>query len=204
MKRLISWEKFSNPFRHKEDGIPPKKEKLDEDDLPEYEEVSNKVSMSDLVIENPQTLEYDMLGRQYNLWILNTNFDIDSDEELDKIYRIDGVEFVEPISRYRVRIAVGKLFCDSAVREKIGEVILESGIPNIELDSDTAQKVSVALSLLKGTYEHWAIFVLPNGEMDIVKEEKIMTPEFLETVELYQAAKKHVTGYLVTSESNHN
>lgn len=57
-----------------------------------------------------------------NMWIGNCNFTID-DEVINKIKVIDGVETLEPLTRYRFRVGIAKQFNDKRILLKINKSV---------------------------------------------------------------------------------
>lgn len=60
-----------------------------------------------------------------HMWIGNCNFSID-DEVINKIKVIDGVETLEPLTRYRFRVGIAKQFNDKKILLKINKAVCKT------------------------------------------------------------------------------
>jgi len=84
--------------------FPPK------DDEAEY----NDGFFNGLMVQSPMGMDYPLSGyydQDMSMWTMHTNFDIVR-PMIPIIEKVDGVESITPISRYRLRIGIGKLFID--------------------------------------------------------------------------------------------
>lgn len=126
--RLIVWEKWVDPFD-------PENLKLDndEDNIEEQLENEQQDIMSPLlhnqikVIMTPiGMLPADVLATsdKFNFWIGHTNFDITTGVA-NTIEQSSGVEVLDILTRYRFRIAVGKIFTDREVMKQINDNVYE-------------------------------------------------------------------------------
>jgi hypothetical protein len=134
--------------------------------------------------------------KQFQMWMGHTNFTIDKRVQ-DVIKRIEGVEVLRIISRYRFIIAVGRLFDFREVRVAIHralcgtttDTILEA-IENNQL----RQEVIETIERLKITDKDWALLLLPNGKIDIA-----WGANMKEKIVLFKTAKEKLGAILIES-----
>lgn len=140
------------------------------------------------------------INESLQFWMAYTNFDITS-EVKEKIDTTSGVEILDIISRYSFRIAVGKAFDSSEVKYDIQKILNALPPPkgeinpqNITLDKVTKEKVSSLQSIIKKEFQYWAIYVIPNGEIDVAGTNE---KENYDThLELYQQAQTMAGGII--------
>lgn len=92
---------------------------------------------------------------------INFNFTKDM---LEAISKLDGVEFVRAVTRYRFVIGVGRLFEPNEVRETVEKYL---GVESTECASLVPDEVSEILNEIKGKVkpnEKWVVYIFPNGE----------------------------------------
>lgn len=56
------------------------------------------------------------------IWVANTNFDINK-EILEIINKVEGIEALKPLTRYKLAIGIGKLFDDTIVKNDISKQV---------------------------------------------------------------------------------
>jgi hypothetical protein len=123
----IVWEKWRDPFLGYDEN------EIDVDNVNFLDEANeeddqNIKRMHDPVkaIATPMGLipynEYTASSKIFNFWIGHTNFTISKSVE-DKIENTDGVETLDIFTRYRFRIAIGKVFEDREIMRSIEERI---------------------------------------------------------------------------------
>jgi hypothetical protein len=123
----IVWEKWRDPFLGYDEN------EIDVDNVNFLDEANeeddqNIKRMHDPVkaIATPMGLipynEYTASSKIFNFWIGHTNFTI-SKSVADKIENTDGVETLDIFTRYRFRIAIGKVFEDREIMRSIEERI---------------------------------------------------------------------------------
>jgi hypothetical protein len=205
MRRKIKWEYWQNPF----DGDKPEYVPEDEAEIPSPWEADNEDE--DLpphrirpVIPTPMGFlpvnPYREFNRAFEWWMGYTNFDVTADAR-NKIEAVPGVEVLEILMRYTFRIAVGKCFQSPEVKLEIQRVLDamppqkgEMNPGNMSLDEDTRQKVSVLKKSLGEKFPFWAVYVLPNGEIDVGGSS---TEDGYERyVDLYRETQKLVGGVI--------
>lgn len=132
---LIIWQKWFDPFGSDEDtNIEPKhllenSEKLN--DHLEYSEETEEDHISSKpvrAIATPMGLipytENTASGKIFNFWIGHTNFSI-TKKIANIIENADGVETLDVFTRYRFRIAIGKVFDASKIMKQINDQVYE-------------------------------------------------------------------------------
>jgi hypothetical protein len=123
-ENLIVWQKWLDPFGDDEEN---------HDFIDDYDE--NNDDSSDTfdspmkpmkAIATPLGIipytENTASGKIFNFWIGHTNFNITSDVA-HTIENADGVETLDIFTRYRFRIAIGKVFDESKVKFEISKSV---------------------------------------------------------------------------------
>lgn len=129
----IIWQKWADPFG--QDDIEENIESLydTEEDIKGYAdktEMPNKIINSQYVqiIATPMGIipinENTASNKIFNFWLGHTNFDI-TKKIATIIEDTNGVETLDIFTRYRFRIAVGKVFNDSKVMRNINDQVYE-------------------------------------------------------------------------------
>jgi len=149
----------------------------------------------------------DSLGsKSFDFWILHTNFDI-RENIVKAIEQVNGVETLEIYTRYRIRVGFPRsgLFRPRDIMHEIEEAIYDIDRDSqnqllIGLDTDVAKKVIDARNKIEEKYEYWAIWVVPNGNMEVVSSDKL-NEQYQSKLALLQQAHINVGGRLITSEN---
>jgi len=144
--------------------------------------------------------------RQFEFWTGHTNFNIDQ-EAKDILDNTLGVEVLFIISPLRFMVAKGKMFEWRDIRIDIekglcGKHSVDEQIESIQ-DADTCKKVERLREDLIKSYDHWAIYIFPNGEYDFVyvkDENDGEFDKFIEDVKLYKESVKLSGGILLQSD----
>lgn len=130
VKPLIQWAKTNDPLKTI-DSVIEEQKLYSLDDLPEEEEgeeeddVSGKnvnvlfTSMGGMVLDSSNNLH-----KIFNFWDGHANFDITQDI-CNVIEMVPGVEILNIFSRYRFRIAIGRLFNGSDVKADIQKQVYD-------------------------------------------------------------------------------
>lgn len=110
MKKTIAWEKYKNPFEEMKDAqLETSEEETDYNDgYDELEEGQNQVPNMFMPIPMSQMSMMDPF-REFNLWTGHTNFVL-NEAAVMQIQAVTGVETLNPISPYRMRLGIAKLF----------------------------------------------------------------------------------------------
>tara|TARA_R110000824_G_scaffold77249_1_gene195443 strand:+ start:11400 stop:12050 length:651 start_codon:yes stop_codon:yes gene_type:complete len=140
-------------------------------------------------------------SNQFDCWLGHSNFDITASVR-DALEEIPGVEVLVILTRYRFFIGIGRMFSFRDVRVTIEKEILRDShaYPEEQLDSPHATELVEKIKQSLIDYNHWAIFVFPNGEVDYVSAD---TPEdklYKETLTLYRNAKLLTGGLIIKSD----
>lgn len=144
-------------------------------------------------IEGTEAVIQDFMDRNFNIWILHSNFEMNNDT-LDLLWDIPGVEVLEPLTRYRLKIAFGRLFKEEEVKTKINRMLLFSDHQQLTLTDTLKEQVDRAADILKD-YAFWIIMVLPNGKMNTASAQSY-DPTFERTYELFRETQRAVGAYV--------
>jgi hypothetical protein len=146
---------------------------------------------------------YGSFATNFNFWMMHTNFNLSS-KVVNILKKIDGVETCDVVSRYRARIGFGKCFKSSDVKEEIKYALTDQpqkkpgqGDDVLWMDDDTRQKILLLEQQAKGRYKHWAIYVIPNGQIAFAHAED--DKEYEKYVELFQQTRELAGGLVFTS-----
>jgi hypothetical protein len=139
-KKIIVWEKWVDPFFGEEedtfDQIDDEGEESnyeDEDIIPGEifdnmikKEINQQKNTQIKVISTPMGIvpinEYTASSKIFNFWTGHTNFSI-TPNIANIIESVDGVETLDIFTRYRFRIAIGKIFNSGEVMNKVSSSI---------------------------------------------------------------------------------
>lgn len=201
-KRKIIWQHWQNPFGgDEEEFVNEEAAKIRTPWEDEEEEKEVKIRP---VVPTPMGFmpiyPFQSFSKSFEFWLGHTNFDITPGVK-DKIEATEGVEILDVITRYCFRVAVGKAFTGADVKISIQRAL--NAMPprqgeinpyDIKLDKDTEQKVSLLRKSLADTFEFWAIYVLPNGEIDVTGANT--QDGHAMHVELYQQAQELAGGVI--------
>jgi len=141
MQNLIVWQKWMDPFGDDDESTLDQSEPefYDEQDKPikEEEEINGSLdskkfvkikSSSVKVMATPMGIipinENTASSKIFNFWVGHTNFNI-TNKIAQIIEETDGVETLDIFTRYRFRIAIGKVFTDSNVMKNINDNVYE-------------------------------------------------------------------------------
>lgn len=125
-------------------------------------------------------------GKDFSFWIGNTNFPLDV-EFFDKVDTTLGVESFAVLTPYKFVITIAKLFDPDQVKQQIYDLIREESPEVLRIKQDLSK------------YNNWAIFVLPNGEINYTFDED---DNFAEMVKTYEKLKSEVGGRIITPASS--
>lgn len=140
-------------------------------------------------------------GYHFDFWTLHTNFAIS--EEIAKIIcDCPGVDAFIPMTRYRCRVGFPKsgLFNISECKLKIENSICNVENTNIEPENlkmifadDVKEKIDNKIAELKSRSKCWALYVLPNGNMEILESE-IANSVFKTKLKIFEETQKLAGG----------
>jgi hypothetical protein len=127
----IVWEKWKDPLsQQKDEWFPEQKEKPPEDTYFEepYEEDVTEGIPAQYFMSNMGVVPYnpmEAINKMFNFWTGHTNFSITPDVAV-KIEKIEGIEVLDILTRYRFRVGIAKLFRDRNVMNKIQDIVCEN------------------------------------------------------------------------------
>ena len=181
MKKIV-WEKFKDPL----------KDVIEEEDG-DLKELPGKALIT------PQGIlplsEETLLSNKYNLWIAHVNFDI-TQALAESLEEIPGVEALDIFSRYRFRIAIGKLFEENETKILV-EGLMGCLSNNVEvLDKETKKNVKNLIETLID--KNYVIYVLPNGKIISYVNDKI--ENLMEKIEFFESVQEKVGGQLLINK----
>lgn len=185
-------------------------------DIPDYEYMLSKVhAVKPIRIAHTKfglltVVETAIAGYHFDFWILHSNIEFNQ-EDLKVLKEIDGVETVNPMTRYRMKIGFPKsgLFDVSSVKIEIEKSLKEryelakteetNIIPFEKSFSDEIViKVNDKISELKGKSGHWLLYVLPNGKMEVY-ESDFLGKSYQDKHQLYSQSQKLLGGHIFNS-----
>ena len=204
MIKKFVWEQWVDPI-----GLNKQDLGLLEEDAPFDKKMTNMPIMH--TPHGPLPLvEYSGASDRFEFWILHTNFDI-TDGICNTVAQTRGVDSVDAITRYRIRIGLprtadGKtpIFDSHNVKTHIqdnlrGYFHLEQDNQLRMFDLDVVRKAREVRDHLDTTQEYWAMYILPNGQMDVVKS-SVSSNHLLDRIGEMTAVNQVVGGLLLTSE----
>jgi len=204
MIKKFVWEKWIDPIEAYKGDF------MGEEDNPFEDRLGNMPIMTTPYGQLPIT-EYSGACDKFELWLLHTNFDI-TKKIVTMVAKTRGVDSVDPVTRYRMRIGFPRvyrgespIFNVSEVKKEIQKNILamfhhrQNELLSMTFDLDIIRKTREVRDHLDNKYDYWAIYVLPNGQMDVVKS-PVVNDYFIDRVGEFTAANHMVGGLLLTSE----
>lgn len=206
MRNKIVWEKWKDPMLSN----------YDETEWPGYDmdENGDKIPIHTAsrqpVMHTPfgmvSVVEDSMASTNFDFWVMHTNFDI-TDGLAYIIEQVPGVETLEVNTRYRARIGFPRsgLFRAGEVMNEIDKAIqnITHTAQNqllVGLEFDTATKAMEARDGIEKKHEHWAIWIVPNGNLEILGSDTI-DDQYRNKLQVLKQAQEAVGGRLLTSES---
>jgi len=126
---------------------------------------------------------------QFDCWMGYTNFDITNSVK-DTLEKVEGVELLNIMTRYRFFLGVGKMFNFSEVRRAIESLLCES-----EIDEYSKESVSIIRDNISSD-KYWAIFVTKSGEILYASTNEESDEDYLKKLKHYQK-RKHKNGGLL-------
>ena len=152
--------------------------------------------------------EHSYASKHFDFWTLHYNHDI-TKELLEAIEKCEGVETMNPLTRYRVRIGLNRPLLKSGsfnlneIRKNIEDCILNFNDQNNlaeetkELLMFDKEVIDYVRSVKKKIREaNWAIYVLPNGKVETILSSK-SNKIFDEKLELLKEAQKMIGGKIL-------
>lgn len=211
MKKRIKFEKYLDPWGHNLEDMEQSEESDDsEDDILDLdldemtaEEITTKIIKKQKgnfkAIITPVGIipltDFNKPSKYFNMWVGHTNFDIS--DVLDIIEDVDGVEMLEPITRYRFLVSIGKCFPGNHVMNQIGVALNVCVDPLDEIEDEDRKQAVKLLRDKASKSKYWAIYVFPNGVTDSIASN---VPEqlFLAKFDMYNRCQEAVGGHLLS------
>lgn len=110
-------------------------------------------------------------SKNFNLWVGHTSFELDQ-PTLNRMKVVPGVEVLKVWTRYRFWLGVGAAFEENEVKKAVA-LASKPPVEKTKLEK-TVEKIvneDASLEVLKktvaGKFQHWAIFVMENGKLDV-------------------------------------
>jgi len=202
MTKKVVWEQWKDPLMSNQT----------EDVIPEYDNDYN----SGLNKPVPQPFIHTQFGllaimnhmsasNHFDFWMMHTNFNITHDFAI-MIEALPGVETIEVYTRYRMRLGFPKsgLFKSNEIMNHITEIIKQLDTEKTKLllsgfEEQIQQKVLETTGQVSEKYPIWAIWVAPNGKIDIIGAE-VKDEIYEHQFSVITNAQEEVGGTILTSE----
>jgi len=206
MRKKTVWEKWKDPMLSNYDEVEWPGYDLDEDgDIIPIHTVEKQP-----VMHTPfgmiSVVDSSLASSSFDFWIMHTNFGINNNM-LHIIEQVPGVESLEIYTRYRARVGFPRsgLFKPGEVMHEIDNAMrqLDYDIQNqllIGLELNVAERVIKARDGIDKKHDHWAILVVPNGNIEVICSDKI-DKKYNDKFQTLQQTYESVGGRLLTSES---
>ncbi len=206
MKKKFVWEKWNDPLLSNYDEMQWPGYDLDENE--------NKIPIHSVerqpVMHTPfgmiSVVQEAFAANQFDFRILHTNFSL-TEGIIKIIGKVEGVETLEPYTRYRARIGFPKseLFVTREVMNNIEEAIrnLDRQHQNQlleELELSVAEEVIEKRNEIDKKFDYWAIWVVPNGNIEVLTSNKL-DKTYKNKLSILKQTKETVGGRLIISES---
>lgn len=202
MSRKIVWEHWQDPFL----PILEESERLkkqQEDSYDDGYEIKENIypqimSRTPIAMTNWGYFPITDINRPGNImdfWLGHTNFDITNDL-YDAIESVRGVEAVEIQTRYRFRIAIGKMFNSAKTKKRIEYVLCTlPRLVNMGLPIQTIREINEIHKDLKNNNKYWTMMILPNASVETFSG--LNEEEVLEKYTLFKEAVSNTGGIAV-------
>jgi len=211
--RTIEWEVWENPLKSL---LQQNDADLDDDEL-SYEDKVERDSMGPSVVDGKHYIfspfgiipapESQKLNQDFQLVIGHTNFVL-TDEYINAIENVLGVEIVYPFSSYRILVGIAKHSDFKAANVKFniqkviaGETLQEN--PELQIE-DIAHQIEddihkTVQKMKKGKFLYWFVFALPNGNI-ISGSADTEDKKYFGRLETVKELNRAVKGRLITND----
>ena len=162
--------------------------------------------------------EHSFASKHFDFWTLHYNRNI-TEKIVSEIEKCDGVETVDAITRYRVRIGFNRILLaaggfnlteiktaiedaiDSVDSESVGSTYYEDSLDKKikSLPKETKQKIRDLVTNIDTEINKWIIYVLPNGEITKFETSKYNKTLIDSQSDLFEQAIKMVGGKIISS-----
>jgi hypothetical protein len=140
--------------------------------------------------------------KNFKFYLAHTNFNI-TKRTIMTLLDVEGIEVLQPVTRYRFLIAIGELFDVTSVKLDIeyklcGRDITESKTSFINNDAirETAQHVIKELNTLD---VEWTICVFPNGNIDFAVNTDQYHNQYIKDVKEFEECVKNAGCRIICS-----
>lgn len=138
-------------------------------------------------------------------WTLHANFPI-TEAVAEKLIKAPGVDAFMAVSRYRCRLGFPRsgLFDITEVKLDIQKMLTEEVEVEVEqlvqhnFTDEVQVKIEDKINELKQRSKHWALYVLPNGGMEILESDEINS-SYRSKLSVFEASQKLVSGKVFQS-----
>tara|TARA_Y100000593_G_scaffold89635_1_gene174285 strand:+ start:3897 stop:4487 length:591 start_codon:yes stop_codon:yes gene_type:complete len=130
---------------------------------------------------------------QFDCWMGYTNFEI-TNSIRDTLEKVEGVELLNIMTRYRFFLGVGKMFSFSDVRRAVESLLCESEIDEYSKESVDIIKESISSD------KYWAILVTKSGEILYASTNEESDEDYLKKLKHYQKRKHKNGGSLLQND----
>lgn len=130
---------------------------------------------------------------QFDCWMGYTNFEI-TNSIRDTLEKVEGVELLNIMTRYRFFLGVGKMFNFSDVRRAVESLLCES-----EIDEYSKESVNIIKENISSD-KYWAIFVTKSGEILYASTNEESDEDYLKKLKHYQKRKNKNGGSLLQND----
>ena len=204
LNRKIAWEKWDDDLLEEEMTEKIRVEDEDEELTDDALELMSKIPK---LVSTPLGVFqlHDKMNpmRQYECWMGHTNFDI-THQIQKQVEKIDGIELLSVISRYRFFLGVAKMFDFRNVRIDI-ESLLNCNQPDSSSSSEdddfTVEETVQIIKEIISNDKHWAIFIDPEGRVDYASTNIDHDISFLEKLRLYKKLFNRKGGKILHPDS---
>ena len=136
--------------------------------------------------------------KQFKMWMAHTNFTI-TEEIVNIVKEIPGVEVLQVMTRYRFIVGVGELFEIRDVRTNIeGALNCNQDENDLINDAGILEEVHELKKALSQDCNQWAIYIFPNGQIDFTTSEEAA---FGQRLNIFKQAVDHSSGVLIESDN---
>lgn len=191
-----------------ENSIAVKEGNIDEDF---FKNLGNKIHSSNpLRVVNTRlgmltATENALAANAFDFWTLHTNFPI-TEAVAEKLIKAPGVDAFMAVSRYRCRLGFPRsgLFNITEVKLDIQKMLTEEVAVEVEqlvqhnFTDEVQVKIDDKINELKQRSKHWALYVLPNGGMEILESDEINS-SYRSKLSVFEASQKLVNGRVFQS-----
>lgn len=199
MKKIIKWQKWVDPLGSNVDEVEWPGYNVDEDGEPIPIHKVKGMPILSTPFGPLSITEHSLAANQFDFWNMHTNFDI-TPEIFAEIEKVDGVETLNVLTRYRLRVglSISGLFDGTIVKQNIEKTVQTYFLNRFQqllskFDSSVIQKVSTIYEKISNEHNNWLIYILPNGNVEVVTSDKKINPT------LFMTTNAMIGGQLLTS-----